>query len=153
MTQYSPQEVPTAQRMVLGVPVHDVEAQAFGDLALALGHEGLHADGRHPVLLLQATQGQASVYGLEDDGANHLGHGLPVAHVVANQGGDTVEALPFKEVLHPGVGLVHGHHLLVDLEVLRGVLPLAGQHIVPWAGQGVPDQEVPIPLDQVLCHL
>ena len=81
---------------------------------------------------------------LEDDGSALLRDGPPVAHIAAHQARDGVEALHLKLVLHAAVGLAEPHHRPADLEVLREVLPLAGQDEVSRAGQRITNQEVTI---------
>lgn len=44
-------------------------------------------------------------------GQTHLGDGLPVADVEADERRDVVEAFPLQQELHPGVGFVQCHHL------------------------------------------
>lgn len=105
------------------------------------------------ITLLQTPEGHRPIDRLEDDGTTLLGDGPPVAHVAANQPGDGVEALHLELVLHAAVGLAEPQNGPVDLKVLSEVLPLAGQDEVSRAGQGVTNQEVPIPLHKVFRHL
>lgn len=43
--------------------------------------------------------------------------------------------------------------LLVDFKVLGSVSPLARQNVTSRTGQRITDQEIPVTLHQVFCHL
>lgn len=149
----SPEEIPTAEGVILGVSVHDIQTQPFGSQALSLGVSRLCTYGSNSIFLLQASQRQSSVDWLKDNRSDNLRYRLTVAYVVSHQCRDAVKSLLLKQVLNTRVGLVHGYQAFVDFEVLRGVLPLAGQNVVSRAGQRVSDQKVSISLNQVFSHL
>ena len=147
----SPEEAAPGQALLSGLGAAHSEAQPLGRVRSPLREAALvgRVWGGGSVALLQATQGHRPVDGLEDDGSALLRDGPPVAHVAAHQAGDGVVALHLKLVLHAAVGLAEPHHRPADLEVLRQVLPLAGQDEVPRAGQRIANQEVAISLHEV----
>ncbi|MGH0137903.1 UNVERIFIED_CONTAM: hypothetical protein FKN15_028730 [Acipenser sinensis] len=99
---------------------------------------------------LQVAQGQCAVDGEVDVSAALLGERTPVARVEQHKGGQGIKALTLQQVLHPGGRVARLHQHLADLEVQRLLVPVARQHVVPHAGEGVPDQEVSIANDQCL---
>lgn len=145
-----PEEVAPGQALLSGLGAAHGEAQPLGHVRPSLDEAALLGlAGGGAVLLLQAPQGHRPVDGLEDDGSALLGDGPPVAHIAAHQAGDGVEALHLKLVLHSAVGLTEPQDRPADLEVLREVLPLAGQDKVSGAGQRITNQEVTVSLHEV----